>query len=172
VALVVAGCGAGGAGAPPDDPSEPTLTHDDVSAVPDGNAVGMNFSGVYTSVSNLRTACRCRVGGPCALGFAGTGETISVFETDGHLRAPNDNLGGPTELLGGVNADGTFTLGGLLESVGETDFIRFQGQFTLAAGKADSFQATVDRTTQSSSQGKPFDCDFRFVSTWKVGIGN
>jgi hypothetical protein len=95
-------------------------------------------------------------------------EAVSVFQTDGHLRVVNDSLGGPSEFLGGVDADGTFTFGGFLESVGETDFIRFQGTFVLAAGKADSFQASVDRTIMSFSQGVPFDCDFRFMSTWKI----
>lgn len=161
------GCGGGG-GAPPDDPGEPTLNHGDVVGLPEGDATGTSFSGVYTCVANTRTACRCRQGGPCTLGPAPTGEELSVFQTGGQLRVVNLNLGGPAEFLGGVAADGTFSMGGWLESVGETDYIRFQGQFLLAGGQADRFSVTVDRTTQSFSQGAPFDCDFRFVSSWKI----
>jgi len=104
------------------------LDRDVVESVPEGDAVGDDFSGSYET---LATAVAC-VGecGPIEAGgttsvvcspYAESKEWITLFQEDGSLRIDLDddghigiNLDGyvPVRLNGGIDSDGTWDVGG------------------------------------------------------------
>ena len=164
VAAVVAGCGSGGGIT--DDPNLPTLTHDDVAGIPAGTATGMAFGGDYASVTEAIVGCHCRQG-RCGMFQSGMDE-LTVIQADGSLTMNPSGLGPTPQLLGGVDQDGTFSAGGFIESTGDVEYVLFHGVFRLAGGKANSFQATYQKTVSSYSGGVPFDCDFVVDASFKV----
>ena len=114
--------------------SPPAMEEDDylgreaVTSIPDGDAVGNGFSGGYqaraTTVSCTGACDAVTVGGtsfPVCERDVESIEWVAVSQEDGHLRVDLDddghigiNLDGyvPTRLEGGIDADGTWEVGG------------------------------------------------------------
>src|SRR5215471_13452722 len=107
---VLLGCGG---------PDLRTLTRDDVSGVPAGNAVGAQFAGDYLVTRNQVEACRCRVGS--CIGIHGNvGGTLSFSQMDGALLL-TDPVTGETA-PGGVDMDGRFRIGFLREQPNDIQY--------------------------------------------------
>jgi hypothetical protein len=161
---LLAGCGSGGGIT--DDPTLATLTHDDVAGIPPGTAIGTAFGGVYASVTESIVRCHCRQGS-CAM-FRPGRDQLTVIQADGSLTMTPSGLGGPPQLLGGVDQDGAFSAGGFLESTGDVEYVLFHGLFQLVGGKASSFHASYEKTVSTYSSGVPFDCDFVIDAAFNV----
>ncbi len=139
-----------------------TLTRDDVSDVPAGDAVGMQFSGQYLLTSNTIEGCDCRRGS-CATLHGVVGATLMVTQTDGALQMTD-----PLSLVlahGGVDADGDFTLGFLIEELDNVQYALLQGRFASSGGTPTSMSGLQEATTHQSV----YDCDVRlqFVAAYQ-----
>jgi hypothetical protein len=95
-------------------------------------------------------------------------DEFTVIQADGAITMNPSGLGGPSQLLGGVDLDGTLTAGGFLESTGDVEYVLLRGKFQLVGGKADSLQASYEKTVSTYSGGVPFDCDFVVDAAFKV----
>jgi hypothetical protein len=135
-----------------------TLTRDDVSVVPTGDAIGMQFSGEYVVTANRIEACRCRTGS-CAVLVGNVGGLGAMVQMDGSLQYvdPATSQGAP----GGVNADGSFHLVYLVETTGNIQYGLLDGRFTLSAGAPVSFEAIQQATGVNGG----FNCDIRTAVT-------
>jgi hypothetical protein len=157
-AILAGGC-MGGDGAP-----VPTLTRDDVTGLPPGDATGTTFSGYYLIASSRLDGCHCRVG-QCGLFYPQVGGLREFAQVDGALT----EVGYPPSGTGGVNADGTFWMGFADESSEMTQYVLDEGQIQLAAGVPVSASYTVTVTfvgTLYTMDGDtPVDCDLRGKST-------
>ncbi len=144
--LVGLASGCDSEGAPPDaaeddrdqdvDDDDASLDRDVVESIPEGDAVGDGFSGSYAT---LATAVSC-VGecGPIETNgvssvvcspYAESMEWITAYQDGGSLRVDLDddghigiNLDGyvPVRLLGGIDADGSWDIGGYGTKFGGT----------------------------------------------------
>jgi len=139
-----------------------TLTREDVSDVPTGDAVGMQFSGQYLTTSNTIEACNCRRGS-CSTLRPVVGATLMITQTDGALQM-TDPL---SSVLahGGVDADGHYTLGFLREELDNLQYALIQGQFASSGGTPTSMSAVQESTSHQSV----YDCDVRsqFVAVYQ-----
>ena len=139
-----------------------TLTREDVSDVPAGDAVGMQFSGQYLITTSTIEACNCRRGS-CATLHTVPGATLTVTQTDGALQM-TDPL---SSVLahGGVDADGHYTLGFLREELDNVQYAFLQGLFPSSGGTPTSMSAVQESTTHQSV----YDCDLRsqFVAVYQ-----
>ena len=129
-----------------------TLTRDDVSGIPAGDAVGAQFSGEYLIASNKIQACHCRVGN-CATLFGLTGIPLEMLQTDGVLQMSVAT----TIAQGGVSGDGGYTLGFAQEDLDHTEYTLIQGRFNLSGGAPISTTLTWETTVHGSLN----DCDIR-----------
>jgi len=138
-----------------------TLTRDDVSGIPAGDAVGSQFSGEYLVASNKIEACHCRVGN-CATVTGLTGITTQVLQTDGALQMTVSTSTAVAQ--GSVNADGSFKAGSALEESGNIQYALAQGRFALSGGVPIRMTGTQEITFHVVS----YDCDARssFISTY------
>ena len=149
---LVAGCG--------DDLR--TLTREDVSDVPAGDAVGMQFSGQYLTTSNTIESCNCRRGS-CSTIRPVVGATLMITQTDGALQM-TDPL---SSVLahGGVDADGHYELGFLREELDNIQYAFLEGRFASSGGTPTSMSAVQESTSHQSV----YDCDFKsqFVAAYQ-----
>ena len=138
-----------------------TLTREDVSGIPAGDAIGTQFSGEYLIVSNKVAACTCRVGS-CATVSGLTGITTQVVQTDGALQMIVSTS--PAVAYGGVTAEGQFTAGSVVEEVGNVQYALATGRFTLSGGTPSRMTGVQEATFTVPA----FDCDVRsnFMSTY------
>lgn len=167
--LLLAGCGVADPGEPPDQstaappvettPTSPTPAADssfittlEASTVPSGDAIGANFSDTFETSTAAITDCRCLVD-ESDDGFCETiepdqsTEQFQIVQDDGVLSLIDAN--GQTALIGGVNNDGSFAIGGVVpttntatgEIVGDTAMIA-QGSFTALGFVATFFVHT------------------------------
>jgi len=104
-----------------------TLTRDDVSGIPAGDAVGAQFSGEYLIASNKIGGCHCRAGS-CATLVGLTGIPLEVTQTEGVLQMTVSTSTAVAQ--GGVNADGSYTLGSVLEDPDNIQYALVTGRFT------------------------------------------
>lgn len=148
---LLVGCG--------DDPR--TLTRDDVSGIPPGDAVGAQFSGEYLVANNRIEDCNCRAGG-CGTLTGLTGIALLVMQTDGLLQMTSSTSAQVAQ--GGVNADGRYTLGWAQEDPGNVQYALVHGQFTPATGTPSTMSGVEEVTVHSTV----YDCDVRtsFTATY------
>jgi hypothetical protein len=142
----------------------PTLTRDDVTGLPPGDAVGTIFSGYYLVATSRLAGCHCRVG-RCNL-FYGTVGGLLQFEQQGGLFTSVD-----PPLTGGINADGTFGVGGADESAEMTQYVREKGHIRLVDGVPDTatFTTTVTFVGEiyTMDGATDVDCDLRADGTFR-----
>ncbi|MCH8851059.1 MAG: thrombospondin type 3 repeat-containing protein [Planctomycetes bacterium] len=178
--LVLAGCGVTDPGEPPDQsspappvettPTSPTPTPDtsfitilEASTIPSGDAIGANFGGTFETSTFATTDCQCLVDetddGYCeTIEINQSTEQFQIVQDDGVLSFINAN--GQTTLIGGVNNDGSFAIGGVVpttntatgEIVGDAAMI-LQGSFT-----ALGFVATFSQHARGVIDGVEIDC--------------
>lgn len=92
------------------------LTIEQVTNIPPGNAQGTVDWGTYRPVSNVRTSCaRCSLNtipdSMCTDSTVDPDGRATFMQVDGVLSASgSDSL----QLTGGINSDGTFTLGAIV----------------------------------------------------------
>ncbi|MBZ0231676.1 MAG: hypothetical protein K8M05_04950 [Deltaproteobacteria bacterium] len=147
---VLAACGGGAVG---------DLEPEDVSALPEGDAVGTAASGSY-ELELYTTACvgRCPVirTGLGAVSLCDVGELdfpeVDVTQTDGHLDMITYGLF-PDRLEGGLHADASFVVGGWGTRYGATVVVRADG--TLAG---ETITGTAEARQYGSYDGTDFDC--------------
>ena len=161
--LVVAAVLAGGCIGEGDGEPVPTLTRDDVTGLPLGDATGTAFSGYYLIASSRLDGCYCRVG-RCGLFYAQVGGLWQLEQTDGLL-----TLGAAPPSAGGVNADGTFWLGLAAESDEMTQYERNEGQIRMVEGvpvsATETATVTFVGTLPTMDGDTAVDCDLRAKST-------
>jgi hypothetical protein len=153
--LAGAGCGS----------DAPALGRDDVTGLPPGNAVGSTFSGSYLVDSGAITGCTCRVGS-CGAITGMTGAVITIVQQDGMLTMTQANANTEPE-VGGIDADGRFSLGSATEQPGFAEYSRSDGTFVLLGGQPDSASFTAAATIIVAMPGLNFDCDIYVAGTWR-----
>lgn len=141
------------------------LSRDVVTSLPDGNATGTALSGQYrVTITTTSCAGACpsfQVLGVftysiCKVGDVDSNETITTTQTDGHLEVVGDSSLFVQRLVGGVDADGAFDIGGY-EAQGE-------GQVDVTARARGSIsqsgllQATAQARGVGSAEGKSINC--------------
>jgi len=147
--VVVAACG-GAAG---------DLEPEDVSALPDGDAIGVAASGSY-ELELYTTGClgKCPVirSGFGAVSLCDVGELdypeVDVTQTDGHLDMVTYGLF-PDRLAGGLYADRSFVVGGWGTRYGATVVVRAEGALA-----GESITGTAHARQYGSYDGTDFDC--------------
>jgi hypothetical protein len=130
-----------------------TLTWDDVTGLPSGNATGTKFTGEYLATSNRLLECRCRVGN-CAELTPTVGGTLQITQADGRF-----GLGTGTGAVveGGVDDDGKFWIGYAVEEVGNVQYAILNGKFSLSGGLPTSMQGIQEATGNTGT----IDCDIK-----------
>jgi hypothetical protein len=158
VTVVSAGCGG----------STRTLTPTDVSNIPPGSAVGTDLSGSYLVVSGSIDDCDCRVGS-CSQFHAEIGVTYTVVEQDGALSITDSGDDTGTSLLGGVDADDHFSVGGVAQVpsyLGSGVMYALEtGTFSVASGAPAGLSFSIDETIKTTILGTSTDCDVHGSST-------
>jgi hypothetical protein len=153
VAVVLIGCGG----------STRTLTATDVSNLPPGSAVGTALSGSYLVVSSSIDDCNCRVGS-CSNVHAQVGVTYTVVQQDGALSITDSGDTAGTALVGGVQADDSFSVGGtgaIPSFLGQGVVYALQtGTFSISGGVPTGTEFSVDETITGTIAAVSYDCDF------------
>jgi hypothetical protein len=108
-------------------------------------------------VSATLTACHCRVGN-CLQIHPQSGSLTTVVQQDGMLTITGFD-GNPNP--GGIDADGAFWSGSVVEQTGTVVYSRGSGTFVLVNGRPDSYSETLESTAVVSTGGTNFDCDLR-----------
>lgn len=152
--VVLAGCG--------DDNG---LSRDVVTSLPDGNAAGAALSGQYR-VTITTTSCsgECpsfQVLGVftyriCEVGAVDSNETITATQTDGHLEVVGDSSLFVQRLVGGVDSDGAFDIGGYETQADGQVEVTARAKGSISAGGA--IQATAQARGVGSAEGKSINC--------------
>ena len=132
-----------------------TLSVEDVTGLPPGNAVGTSFSGTYVIQTSQLLACDCRVGS-CSNVRASRGARFAVSHQDGVLGIVHENAR-PKEVVysGGIDRDGKFRAGGTLVTETFTWLSLMQG--TVVASVAIDGRTRV--TLTGEVDGAALDCD-------------
>ena len=155
-ALLVAGALAGCGG------STRTLTATDVSNIPPGSAVGTDLSGTYLVGSSSIDDCDCRVGS-CSEFHAEIGVTYTIVEQDGALSISDSGDTTGTALLGGVDADNSFSAGGVAQVpsyLGQGVIYALEaGTFSVSGGVPTGVHFSIDETVKTTIGGTSADCD-------------
>ena len=149
LAIAVGGLASFGCG----DDGLRTLSAEDVSGIPPGNATGTLFSGRYTLTRAWKVACRCRVGSCATLTIDPALGTTTVMQSDGALTMSSDNQAVPC--TGGIDNDGRFVCG---QSDGSPPIATFSittGAIALANGQPASMRGLSETTTVLPG----FECD-------------
>jgi len=142
-----------------------TLTRDDVSGLPAGDATGTAFSGQYLVTSHHAEACRCRKGSCATLTFS-PGQTLLVTQTDGNLQLVEEQTSSST-IAGGVDRDGHFWAGTFREQLGDVQYALIDGHF--GSGATPSMDAIQEMTVNVQTvSGAAIDCDVR--SHWMASF--
>ena len=156
--VVVVGCGG----------STRTLTATDVANIPPGSAVGTTLSGSYLVVSGSIDDCDCRVGS-CSQYHVEIGVTYTVVEQDGALTITDSGDTTGTPLLGGVDADDSFTVGGVAQVpyyVGQGVIYAFEsGKFNVSGGAPTGVSFSIDETVKTTIGATSADCDIHASSS-------
>ena len=151
------GCGGGGGY------SAPALTASDVSNIPPGTAVGTALSGVYLVTGSALTGCYCRSGSCAEFTPTQIGTTLDVTQQDGTLSIITLADGTQTPVVGGVDANDSFSVGAAVEvsaSVGEGFVYELLGgQFNVAGGLPTGMTYEAEGTLTATLQGASYDCD-------------
>ena len=139
-----------------------TLTATDVSNIPPGSAVGTDLSGSYLVVSAAIADCNCRTGS-CSQVHAEVGVTYTIVEQDGALSITDSGDTTGTPLLGGVDADNSFSVGGTAQIptyVGQGFvYVMQMGTFNVSGGVPTGMHFTADETIVGTIAGLTYDCD-------------
>ncbi|HTB57160.1 MAG TPA: hypothetical protein VLC06_04775 [Polyangia bacterium] len=158
VAVVLVGCGG----------STRTLTATDVSNIPPGSAVGTTLSGTYLVVSGSIDDCDCRVGS-CSEFHAEIGVTYTIVEQDGALSITDSGDDTGTPLLGGVDADDSFSAGGVAQVpayLGQgVIYALEEGKFSVSGGAPTGVSFSIDETVKTTIGGTTSDCDIHGSSS-------
>jgi hypothetical protein len=156
VFLALAGCGGGD--------GEPvwTVTEMDVGNLPAGTAVGTTFSGTYVMGAISVTGCHCRLG-LCSIDVR-TGWTFPSIQQDGMFTQRYPGAPGTTA-TGGINADGSYTIGSVREDLYGVAYTLTEGHIDLVDGVPKRGQATLFSTV-TGIPGLNVDCDLRANETF------
>jgi len=138
-------------------PAEPPSSHDlgetpdrciglgNVLGIPSGSARGSQFSGRYRSLSNLLLDCvRCPLhtfaDARCENVTVDPTHEYEVIQTDGRVVFDD----GDVRVVGGVDGDGSFTIGAVITPTGTTGVHTGEG-FALIEGRFDAtgYNATL-----------------------------
>jgi len=154
VLAVAVGCGG----------STRTLTATDVSNIPAGNAVGTSLSGSYLVVGASIDDCNCRTGS-CSNVHAEIGVTYSIVQQDGALSLLDSGDVTGTPLLGSVDADDKFSVGGAAQIpsyAGQGVIYSLEtGTFSVSGGVPTGTHYSVDSTIEGTISGIGYDCDIQ-----------
>ncbi len=151
-ALIIGACdgGLGGGGG---------IEPDEVSALPNGDAVGTAASGNYELelyTTTCRGACPVLRSGIGVISLCDIGEVdypeLDATQLDGHLTMKTYGLS-PDRLAGGLHADGQFVVGGWGTRYGATVVVRADGAL---AGETITGVAEVRQ--YGEYDGTSFDC--------------
>ena len=122
------------------------------------------LSGSYLVVSESIEGCVCRVGSCSNVrGEYEIGATQAVTQQDGALSLVDSGYRTDTPLLGGVDADNKFSVGGALQIpsyLGQGVIYSLRtGTFSVSAGVPTGMEFTVDASIIGSITDASFDCD-------------
>jgi hypothetical protein len=135
-----------------------TLTRDDVSGLPTGDATGALISGQYVLTVHRAEACRCRVGRCTGFMFS-EGQPVLFVQADGFLSMTDPLMSATGQ--GGVDTDGHFWVGALKEQPGDTQYTLIDGAFVLSGGAPVSMSGTQEMTITTQPVSSPLDCDLK-----------
>ena len=128
-----------------------TLSKDDVTDLPAGNAVGTAFSGTYAIESSDLVGCHCRQG-PCSKWQASSSHhQLVVTETNGALQIVENG----TAFNGGIDRDGRFWCGSDSSTAQCSVLNRWEG----TAIAQTSLDVVSDMTVLGMVDGQYYDCD-------------
>jgi len=122
------------------------------------------LSGSYLVVRDSIEGCDCRVGSCSNVhGESEIGATQVVTQQDGALSLVDSGYRTNTPLLGGVDADNKFSVGGGLEipsylGQGVTYSLR-TGTFSVSDGVPTGMEYTIDSSITGSVTDVSYDCD-------------
>jgi hypothetical protein len=154
---------AGDAGKPTFDLSQSTVT-----SIPPGNAQGSALSGDY-QITVYTTSCA----GTCPLidGISSCDvghesiRAVQVTQVDGRLQTDDDELD-VSRLVGGINADGSFDIGGFATQ--KSSAISVAERVTGTVGSADEFHTPMNATVQERATGMAEGTSLDCLSTYSV----
>jgi hypothetical protein len=164
-AVAAAGCGPRTyQGSAPWSPSGGApLERDDVKDLPPGGASGTGYSGTYVVVAASRDGCACRSGDPELVCGGGVeeGAFLAAVQVNGAFTLV---AGDPLE--GGIDADGTFLVGGVGdvwnqatgERIGET-YTLVEGAVSWSGTAPEALDASWETRAQFYYAGTAYDCD-------------
>jgi hypothetical protein len=143
--------------------SNPDLSASSVTSIPNGTGTGTAASGTY-SVEIDVTACSgacstTELGVPvqlCTTGSAGTASII-VVQSGGHLTAQATGNLYVNAFAGGINADGSFDIGGLTEEIdGASVTVTSRAEGTVVQ---DLLSASVVSEGEGTVNGSAINCE-------------
>lgn len=158
IGLLAASCGGG---------APRKLTAVDVTGIPDGDATGTTFSGIYIITMGQIEACVCsRPDDFCATARVNVGRAFTVTQTDGRMTAVFSTL---PDLIyaGAVNADGSYRLGVAVDKPGDLEYLSMYGRIRVDArgiptGMGTTQEGFVDNTAFACDELKgSFSSDFQ-----------
>jgi hypothetical protein len=147
-----------------------------VTTIPNGTGTGSAASGTYTAQVNIVScsgACTATfLGAPfaiCTAGSAGSA-TITVVQTGGHLTAVTSSSNIIVQSFsGGIDADGSFDVGGVTDSVdGQPLTVTARATGSLAGS---AMTATVEAAGTGTVNGSAIDC-FETLDVTGARTGN
>jgi hypothetical protein len=137
-----------------------------VTELSDGDATGSAASGFY-AFETVTTSCA----GKCSLAFGDisisvcevgdrVGATATVVQTEGHLRIDSDDSDYVSRLEGGIDADGSFDVGGERTQGGTaiTSSIRALGAISNTSVVNAGLTGTVQGHIHGDYEGERIDC--------------
>jgi hypothetical protein len=133
-----------------------SLVAQDVEGQATGNAKGTVFAGTYVVDTASIDGCRCRAGS-CSGFHTQPGATFKVQEQDGSFTINSCH--------GGINDDGTFWCGGVLNQPGVVQINLNSGQIVLVAGKPSRADVATEMTMVQTIDGVHYDCDVKTHGT-------
>jgi len=132
------------------------LTAVDVTGIPDGNATGAAFSGIYVIAAGQVEACMCsRPSDFCSTVHINVGRAFTVTQTDGRMTAVFSTLPDVT-YAGAVNANGSYRLGVALDKPGDLEYLSMYGRIRVdGTGRPTG----MDTTQEAFVDSTVFACD-------------
>ena len=137
-----------------------TLTRVDVMNLPAGTATGTAYSGNYAIDTVFVSGCHCRLG-PCSYFHIGSDLAFQLLQEEGML-SEWDPGGLAT---GGIDADGTYTVGAAVEDYYGVSYLITKGEIHLVDGVPRKGRATMIATI-TGDFGMNLDCDLRVSETF------
>ncbi len=160
-AISLAGCLGGGGGGGEGEPLR-TLTQADVVDLPAGTGTGTTYSGVYAIDTIIVTGCHCRRGS-CGVDVR-PGGMFWASQQDGMFTQEFEGAPGPVA-RGGIDADGTYTVGSDSEDIYGVAYTLFEGQIKLVDGVPKGGVANLVSTV-TGIPGINVDCDLTARETF------